>query len=93
MKKLNVLMLLVLIITNSVILFNSCAPSKAVAEKSGALLWGENCNRCHNSPTLDQYSKHQWDIIVLTHMKRVAGLSDNEVQKIVGFLKQNKYQQ
>ena len=64
---------------------SGCAPTQKIAEKSGAQLWGENCNRCHNSPSKDQYSPEQWDVIV-THMKVRANVTDDEVKKIEGFL-------
>lgn len=70
------------------LLINGCAPTKEISEKSGAQLWGENCNRCHNAPSMDQYSADQWDIIG-THMKIRANVTDAEEQKIVAFL-QNK---
>ena len=82
-----------LIITSSLLLvsgigifLNGCVPTKTVAEKSGAQLWGENCNRCHAAPTIDQYSKEQWEVIG-EHMKSRANLGDEEVKKIVSFLK------
>ena len=78
--------LIALIISGSVLLLDSCAPTKEIAEKSGAQLWGENCNRCHNAPSQDQYSKEQWGIIG-NHMKLKAGLTNDEVSKIVTFLK------
>jgi cytochrome c553 len=71
--------------TVSSLVFVSCAPTKMVAEKSGAQLWGENCNRCHNAPSMDQYSKDQWKIIG-SHMKLKAGMTTDEVDKIVAFL-------
>jgi nitrate/TMAO reductase-like tetraheme cytochrome c subunit len=83
MKK---IILLISIISGSSLLLDSCAPTKEVAEKSGAQLWGENCNRCHNAPSQDQYSKDQWTIIG-SHMKLKAGLTNTEVTKIISFLK------
>jgi hypothetical protein len=67
------------------LLMNSCAPSKLVSEKSGAQLWGENCNRCHNAPSMDQYSKDQWTVIG-AHMRVRANLTTAEINKVVGFL-------
>jgi hypothetical protein len=69
--------------------FSSCAPTKEIADKSGAQLWGENCNRCHNAPSQDQYSRDQWTIIG-THMKLKAGITYDEQSKIVAFLKGDK---
>ncbi len=69
----------------SLSLLNSCAPTKAIADKSGVQLWAENCNRCHNAPTQDQYTKDQW-VVIGTHMKLKAGLTNDEKDKIVAFL-------
>ena len=84
MKKI-VLIIIALTISSSALLLNSCAPTKAIADKSGVQLWGENCNRCHNAPSMDQYSKDQWAIIG-NHMKLKAGLTNDEVSKIVKYL-------
>jgi nitrate/TMAO reductase-like tetraheme cytochrome c subunit len=84
MKK--IIIIILFLITGSAMLFSSCAPTKDIAEKSGAQLWGENCNRCHNAPSMDQYSKEQWTIIG-SHMKLKAGLTNDEMTKIVAFLK------
>lgn len=84
MKK--ILITIAIILINGIMLLDSCAPTKAIAEKSGALLWGENCNRCHSAPAKDQYSSDQWGIIG-THMKLKAGLTDDEINKIVAYLK------
>lgn len=66
-------------------LLNSCAPSQIISEKSGAQLWGENCNRCHNAPSMDQYSKDQWGIIS-AHMRIRANVTTDEIKKITSFL-------
>lgn len=79
-------MSIVFIISGSTFLLNSCAPTKEIAEKSGAQLWGENCNRCHTAPSQDQYSKDQWGIIG-NHMKLKAGITNDEMIKIVAYLK------
>jgi len=65
---------------------NGCASTQAIKDKSGAQLWGENCNRCHSAPTMDQYSSLQWDVVG-EHMTSRAGLTDEEVKKIISFLK------
>ncbi len=66
-------------------LLEGCAPTKAITEKSGAQLWGENCNRCHNAPSMEQYNHDQWDVAV-THMKVRALITDEEANKILAFL-------
>ena len=84
MKK--IFIIIVFIISGSALLLNSCAPTKEIAEKSDVQLWGENCNRCHNAPSMEQYSKDQWTIIG-THMKLKAGITNDEMKKIVTYLK------
>jgi hypothetical protein len=83
MKKILVTLSIFSIILSSAL--QSCAPTKAITDKSGAQLWGENCNRCHNAPSPDQYNKDQWDVAV-THMKIRAMITDEEANKILDFL-------
>jgi cytochrome c1 len=82
MKK---IIILLSTIAMSVAILVGCAPTQLIADKSGAQLWGENCSRCHNSPTMDQYNKDQWEVIG-NHMKIRANITDQEAQKIVAFL-------
>jgi len=58
----------------------------AASEKSGAELWAQNCQRCHNTPPPNAYSDDQWDV-VLNHMRVRAHLSAREAEQIVKFLK------
>lgn len=60
--------------------------SGATAEKSGAQLWAENCNRCHNTRSPQSYSPAQWEVAML-HMRASANLTPEEHKKILGFLK------
>lgn len=57
-------------------------------EKSGAILWGENCSRCHNAPDPSAFSDVQWEAIG-THMRIRAGLTAKDTQKIIVFLQQS----
>ncbi len=68
---------------------NSCAPSKAVAAKSGVQLWSENCQRCHNTPSPTTFSPEIWETVGL-HMQTRALLTENEREKIVEFLKASR---
>lgn len=54
-------------------------------EKSGAVLWGENCSRCHNAPNAGAFTKKQWETIG-KHMRIRANLTADETEKIIGFL-------
>ena len=69
-----------------VLLFNSgCIENKKIAQKPGVLLWAENCQRCHNTPSPSSFSASQWETIGL-HMQSRALLTENEKNKIVAFL-------
>jgi len=85
MKKICITLATLLTITASSLL-NGCAPTKAVSEKSGVQLWGENCNRCHSAPSKDQFSRKDWEVIG-EHMKSRANITDEEMKKILSFLK------
>ena len=67
-------------------MMNGCAVPESIAAKSGAQLWGENCNRCHNAPDPHTFSDDQWDAAV-EHMHQKAILTDTETKKVVEFLK------
>lgn len=69
----------------AVIFTNGCAESKKVAAKSGAQLWAENCQRCHNTPSPNAFSDEQWKTLGM-HMQTRAQLTQNERNKIVEFL-------
>lgn len=101
MKRINFLKLsLPLIVTFITFVTISCGTSKETTEndpgdlgsfkveKSGAVLWGENCGRCHNAPDPTAFSDLQWEAIG-THMRIRAGITTEETQKIVTFLKQS----
>lgn len=78
----------ILITGVAVLLFISisgCFTSKSVAAKSGAQLWAENCQRCHNTPSPSTFSAEQWKTIGM-HMQTRAQLTDAERDKIVEFL-------
>ncbi len=55
-------------------------------EKSGAQFWGETCNRCHLAPSPADYNDTDWETISL-HMRVRANLTENEITKILEFLK------
>ena len=86
-KKLTVLSLLILVIGSMIMLLNSCTASQKITMKSGAQLWGENCQRCHNTPSPSTFSPEQWETVGM-HMQSRALLTDTERDKIVAFLKQ-----
>ena len=66
----------------------SCVASQKVANKSGAQLWGENCQHCHNTPTPGSFSGEQW-VTIGMHMQTRALITEKERDKIVEFLQQS----
>ena len=86
MKKINYIAGLILSVLVALMFTQSCAPSKMIAEKSGAQLWGENCIRCHNMPSPADFADAQWTTIGL-HMEVRANLTHAEAEKIVDFMK------
>jgi cytochrome c5 len=64
---------------------NGCAESKKISDKSGAQLWSENCQRCHNTPAPKTFNDEHWKTIGM-HMQTRAQLTNNERDKIVDFL-------
>ncbi|MEO6750862.1 MAG: hypothetical protein ABIZ04_02880 [Opitutus sp.] len=53
--------------------------------KTGAQLWSESCNRCHNYRSPSSYSDNQWKIAT-HHMRVRANLTAEEEKKILAFL-------
>ena len=85
-KKLTIITAVSVIISIALIL-NGCAASQKIQAKSGAQLWAENCQRCHNTPSPSTFSPEQWETVGM-HMQTRALLTDTERDKIVAFLKQ-----
>ena len=85
MKKLIIILTAIFFVITSISIFSSCSVSKEIADKSGATLWGENCLRCHNTPTPTDFSDAHWETIGM-HMKLRANLTNDEVKKVVAFL-------
>lgn len=65
----------------------SCAVSQKVANKSGAELWAQNCQHCHNTPSPNSFSGEQW-VTIGMHMQTRALITEKERDKIVEFLQQ-----
>jgi len=77
-----------LVVSISILSFlNACKPTQQVAMKSGAQLWAENCQRCHNTPSPATFSPEQWETVGM-HMQTRALITEDEKNKIVSFLKQ-----
>lgn len=86
MKKIKFSIGLIVAVFMTSIFIQSCASSKeTIANKSGAQLWGENCIRCHSTPSPADFNDAQWKTIGL-HMQDRANLTKAEAEKIVVFL-------
>ncbi len=68
-----------------IITVDSCAVSQKVSSKTGAQLWAENCQHCHNAPSPTSFSQDQWTTIGM-HMQTRALITEQERDKIVEFL-------
>lgn len=86
-RKITILAVVIVFTISGVEILNGCAASQKVAAKSGAQLWAENCQRCHNTPSPSSFSAEQWETIGM-HMQSRALLTDKERDKIIEFLKQ-----
>ena len=53
--------------------------------KAGAQLWADNCMRCHNGRSPDEFSPAQWETIV-HHMRLRANLTGEEAREVTKFL-------
>ena len=84
--KVKLLYIFVSLLVVTTVVMNACKVPEDIALKSGAQLWGENCNRCHNAPDPSTYSDDQWDVIV-EHMRQKALLTDTEIAKIHDFMR------
>lgn len=67
--------------------FVGCKASQQVSSKTGAQLWAENCQRCHNTPSPSTFSPEQWETVGM-HMQTRSLITEEEKTKIVNFLKQ-----
>jgi len=82
----NIFIIIISIFTLTSALMTSCYVSSKVSAKSGAQLWGENCNRCHNAPAPGEFNNDNWDIVI-THMQVRANITKTDAEKIAEFLK------
>jgi hypothetical protein len=85
MKKFLIIVIAISVAALTGNIISGCKASQSVASKSGATLWGENCVRCHNTPSPTDFGDVQWEIIGM-HMKLRANLTDEEQKKVVEFL-------
>jgi len=75
-------------ITVLALLIQSCVVSQKIANKPGAQLWAENCQRCHNTPSPNSFSGDQW-VTIGMHMQTRALITEQERDKIVAFLQES----
>lgn len=86
MKKLLIILLFLFATGSTILSISGCYVSKNMAAKSGAQLWAENCNRCHNAPGPGEFSDANWEIVG-AHMQVRANISKTEMDKIIDFMK------
>ena len=86
-KKLTILSIMITLVGSMMVIFNSCTASQKISMKSGAQLWSENCQRCHNTPSPSSFTPEQWETVGM-HMQSRALLTEVEKNKIIAFLKQ-----
>jgi len=86
MKKSIFILSVIAFIAFATTIMNGCSVSKKVADKSGAQLWAENCNRCHNAPAPGEFNNANWDIVGM-HMQVRANFTKTEITKVIDFLK------
>lgn len=87
MKKSKIIFI-ILVVISAFISVTSCKVNQEIADKSGAVLWSENCSRCHYSPAPDDYNDAQWEVIGM-HMQVRTNLNNKEAQKIIQFLQES----
>ncbi len=88
MKKTIYISFIITIIFLSIGSLQSCKTSLEVKEKTGAVLWSENCSRCHYSPDPEDYNDAQWEVIAM-HMRVRTNLTADESEKITKFLQES----
>lgn len=86
MKKIFIAIAIICIFITTGAVMSGCYVSAKVANKSGAQLWGENCNRCHNAPAPGEFNNDNWDIVGI-HMQLRANITKTDMDKIIEFLK------
>ncbi len=55
---------------------------------SGAELWAQNCNRCHNMRAPQEFNDSQWSII-LAHMRVIGNIPGDQAEQILKFLQES----
>jgi len=72
-----------LIITS---LYTACKSAKEITSgKGGAQIWGENCMRCHSTPSPVSYNDVDWQTTGL-HMRLRGNITAQETKKVIEFL-------
>lgn len=88
MKRIIYTILLLSLVSAVISSLQSCKTSALVSEKTGSVLWSENCSRCHYSPDPEDYNDAQWEVISM-HMRVRTNLTQEESEKITKFLQES----
>ncbi len=86
MKNLTIIKYITSLVALAIIMYSCASTNQFAQDKSGAVLWGENCMRCHSNPSPVDFSDKEWQTIGL-HMEIRANLTHDEATKIVEFMK------
>ncbi len=53
--------------------------------ETGALIWANTCDRCHNTRDPQEFRDDQWSVII-SHMRVRAGLTGTDAREVLAFL-------
>ncbi|HYW35131.1 MAG TPA: cytochrome c [Balneolaceae bacterium] len=67
-------------------IYGCATTSPKERQASGAQLWAQDCQSCHNAPPSKDFSNSEWSVIIY-HMRIKANITDQEAKKIEAFLK------
>jgi len=67
------------------ILLSSAVATAAAPSPNGAEVFNNNCARCHNARSIDEFSLAEWAVI-MPHMREKAHLTGRETESVLEFI-------
>ena len=67
-------------------MFGSMWASADTSTINGAEVFNNNCARCHNARSLDEFSLQEWEVI-MPHMREKAHLTGKETDAVMDFIR------
>lgn len=67
------------------LVFSALAVSAESQPLNGAEIFNNNCARCHNTRSLDEFSLEEWSVI-MPHMREKAHLTGKETEAVMQFV-------